>query len=53
MCRDDPKENGGHIKVAQSSLGEGYQKHKPGVQSWPGFVLVSDLGFPLGQSYFA
>ena len=28
----------------------GYIQRKPGVQSRPGFVLVSGLGFPLGQS---
>ena len=41
------------IKVASQSLGRGKQKRKPGLQSGPGLLLVSGLGFPLGQNCFA
>jgi len=37
------------LKVAHLSAKE----NKPGLQSWLGLVLVSGLGFPLGQSCFA
>ena len=39
------------FKVASRALGGG--KHKPGLQSGPGLLLVSGLGFALGQSCFA
>ena len=41
------------FKVARSSLGGGERKHKLGLQSGPGLLLVSGLGFGLGQSCFA
>ena len=36
------------FKVARKVLGGGY-KHKQGLQSGPGLLLVSGLGFVLGQ----
>ena len=36
------------VKVARPSLGGGQQKHKHVLQSGPGLLLVSGLGFALG-----
>ena len=41
------------FKVACQSLGGGQQKHKAGLQSGPGLLLVSGLGFGLEHSSFA
>ena len=36
--------------MAGKSFGRGERKHKLGFQSGPGLLLVSGLGFALGQS---
>ena len=41
------------VKVAVKSFGGGQRKHKHGLQSGPGLLLVSGLGFAIGQSCFA
>ena len=41
------------LRWQQNSLGRDQRKHKPGLQSGPVLLLVSGLGFSLGQSCFA
>ena len=41
------------LTVAHLSLGRCQRKHKLGLQSGPGLLLVSGLGFAFGQSCFA